>query len=349
MIDVGLIGFGLAGRFFHAPIISAVPGLRLSGIVQRSGSEASLLHPNARVVKSVEELLAMEQIRLIVVATPNDSHVSLTELCLRAGRDVVVDKPFAPSLREAEALVKLASEKKRLLTVYHNRRWDADFQSIHKLVSEGALGRMVLFETNYDRYRPNLKQNAWRERSGPATGIFFDIGPHLIDQALQLFGTPQSLYADLRIERDAGVVDDSFDVMMYYPHGLRAILRSSIMAVVSRPRFILHGSGGSFRKELIDPLESLLRSGKVPDAESWNVEPESNWGQATFVKDDQIVHERIPSKGDWRSFYSGVRDAMLGTAPPPVTSQQMLDVMRALELAQESSRLQKALPWPVQI
>lgn len=348
MIDVGLIGFGLAGRYFHAPIISAVPGLRLAAIVQRSGADAALLYPNARILRSVEELLSMQQIRLVVVATPNDTHVPLTQECLASGRDVVVDKPFAPTLQEARALVKFAAEKNRLLTVYHNRRWDADFQAIRKLVGKGALGRMVLFETNYDRYRPNLKQNAWRERSGPGSGIFFDIGPHLIDQALQLFGAPEALYADLRIERDAGVVDDSFDVVMHYPHGLRAVLRSSIMAVVSRPRFILHGARGSFRKDSIDPLESMLRSGKVPEGESWNVEQESNWGLATFLQGDQLIQERIPSRGDWRSFYAGVRDALLGVAPPLVTMQQMLDVMRAIELAQESNRQRRTLPWPAE-
>ena len=346
MIDVGLIGFGLAGHYFHAPIIAAVPGLRLAAILQRSGTEAALLYPNTRIIRTIEEMLSMEQIRLIVIATPNETHVPLARLCLTAGRDVVVDKPFAPTLAESEELVKLAAEKNRLLAVYHNRRWDADFQAIHKLVSEGALGRITLFETNYDRYRPRLKANAWRERSGPGSGIFFDIGPHLIDQALQLFGTPEALYADLRIERDEGVVDDSFDVVMYYPQGLRAVLRSSIMAVVPRPRFILHGSRGSFRKELIDPLEGMLRRGELPEGESWNVEPESNWGLATFVRDEEVVQERIPSQGDWRSFYAGVRDAILGTAPPPVTTKQILDVMRAIELAQESSRLGKKLPWP---
>lgn len=345
MIDVGLIGFGLAGRCFHAPIISAVPGLRVAAILQRNGSEAALLYPHARMVRSVEELLSLEQIRLVVVATPNETHVPLTQLCLAAGRDVVVDKPFAPTLHEAEALVKFAAERKRLLTVYHNRRWDSDFQAIHKFVGQGALGRIVLFETNYDRYRPNLKANAWRERGGPGSGIFFDIGPHLIDQALQFFGAPEALYADLRIERDAGVVDDSFDVVMHYPHGLRAVLRSSIMAVVPRPRFILHGTRGSFRKELIDPLESMLRRGELPVGESWNVEPEENWGVATLVKGEQVVQERIPSQGDWRSFYAGVRDAMLGAGPLPVTSEQMLDVMRVIELAQESNRLRQTLPW----
>ncbi|GAC1617621.1 MAG: oxidoreductase [Candidatus Acidiferrum sp.] len=346
MMDVGLIGFGLAGRYFHAPVISAVPGLRLAAIVQRSGSEAALIYPHARIVRNVDELLAMRQIRLIVIATPNDTHVPLAQLCLEAGRNVVVDKPFAPTFHEAEALVKFGSEQKRLLTVYHNRRWDADFQAIHKLVSQGALGRIVLFETNYDRFRPNLKQNAWRERIGPGAGIFFDIGPHLIDQALQLFGTPEALHAELRIERDSGVVDDSFDVVMHYPRGLRAALRSSIMAVVSRPRFLLNGTRGSFRKELIDPLESMLRRGELPDGESWNVEREENWGLATFVQGEQLVQQRIPSQGDWRTFYAGVRDAILGLAPPPVTSREMLDVMRAIELAQESSRLRQTLPWP---
>jgi scyllo-inositol 2-dehydrogenase (NADP+) len=346
MIDVGLIGFGLAGRFFHAPVIRAVPGLRLAAILQRSGGEAAQVYPDVRTVRSVDEMLSIEQIRLIVIATPNETHVPLAQRCLAAGRDVIVDKPFTPTLHEAEALVKYAAERKRLLTVYQNRRWDGDFQAIRKLVAGGSLGRIVLFETNYDRFRPHLKQNAWRERPGPGSGIFLDLGPHLIDHAFQLFGVPEALTADLRIERDAGLVDDSFDIVLHYPRGLRAVLRSTMLATVPRPRFILHGTLGSFRKDHLEPLEPTLRRGEVPQGESWDLEPEENWGVATLVQAERLVRQPIPSHGDWRAYYAGVRDALLGLAPPPVSTQEMLDVMRALELAQESNRLRKTVPWP---
>jgi len=190
MIDVGLIGFGLAGRSFHAPVIHAVPGLRLAAIVQRSGNEAASLYPDARIVRSVEELLAISDIRLIVIATPNDTHCCIAQQCLDAGRDVVVDKPLAPTLEEALQLAKFARERGRLLTVYHNRRFDGDFQAIRQLVASGRLGRIVRFESNYDRFRPHLKANAWRERSGSGAGVFMDLAPHLIDHALVLFGLP---------------------------------------------------------------------------------------------------------------------------------------------------------------
>src|ERR1700738_1489181 len=175
MINVGLIGFGLAGRAFHAPVIHAVPGLRLAAILQRSGNDAGELYPGVRVVRNVEELLAISEIRLVVIATPNDTHHPIARQCLAAGRDVVVDKPFAPTLEEALDLLNFAQERCRLLTVYQNRRYDGDFQAMQQLVASGKLGRIVRFESNYDRFRPQLKTGVWRERSGPGSGILFDL------------------------------------------------------------------------------------------------------------------------------------------------------------------------------
>src|ERR1700674_5275750 len=217
MIDVGLIGFGLAGRAFHAPVIRAVPGLRLAAILQRSGTQAAEQYPDVRIVRSVEELLSVESIRLVVIATPNDTHYSLARACLAAGRDVVVDKPFTTTLEEAKTLVQFAKDSHRLLTVYQNRRYDGDFAAIRQLVAEGTLGRIVRLETSYDRFRSHLKPSAWRERSAPGAGILFDIAPHLIDHALLLFGLPQSISADVRIEREHALADDSFDIVLRYP------------------------------------------------------------------------------------------------------------------------------------
>lgn len=347
MIEVGLIGFGLAGRSFHAPVIRAVPGLRLAAIVQRRGSEAAEAYPDVRIVRSLEELLAIPEIRLIVIASPNETHYPFASQCLAAGKDVVVDKPFATTLAAAVDLVQFAKQCGRLLTVYQNRRYDGDFAAIRDLVARGTLGRIVRFETNYDRFRPHLRPNAWREQSAPGAGILFDIGPHLIDHALLLFGPPEAITADIRVERDGALADDAFDIFLHYPRGLRAALRSSILAVAQRPRFVLLGTQGAFFKQTFDPQENNLRRGYIPKDAPWGAEPEENWGVLTLADAAGVTTQsRIPSHpGDYRDYYANVRDVLLGQATPVVTSQQALDVMRALELARESSSTHRTIPW----
>ena len=348
MIDVGLIGFGLAGRSFHAPVIRAVPGLRLAAISQRSGDEAAKLYPDARIVRSVEELLAMPEIRLIVVATPNDTHHPIAQQCLAAGRDVVVDKPLAPTLEEALDLVEFARERGCLLTVYQNRRYDGDFQAVQQLVASGRLGRIVRFESNYDRFRPQIKANAWRERSGPGTGILFDLAPHLIDHALVLFGLPEAVTADIRVERDNAIADDSFDLTLHYAGSLRALLRATMLAPVTRPRFILHGTNGAYVKHAFDVQGPKLRAGRIP----WNETPseaelEENSGVLTLVNAEGTWTKRLvpPAPSDYRTYYANVRDFLLGTAMLAVTPQHALNVMRVLELARQSSARRCTIPW----
>jgi scyllo-inositol 2-dehydrogenase (NADP+) len=346
MIDVGLIGFGLAGRAFHAQVIRATPGLRLAAIVQRHGNEAAEKYPDVRVVRSVGELLDICEIRLVVIATPNESHAPIARQCLEAGRDVVVDKPFATTLKEAAGLVELARTWGRLITVYQNRRYDGDFQAIRQIVADGTLGRIVRFETNYDRFRPDLKPGAWRERVGPGSGIFFDIAPHLIDHALVLFGLPEAVTADIRGERTVAVVDDSFDVMLHYPAGMRAVLRSTMLAVAPRPRFVLHGTRGSFLKQTFDPQEINLRRGYVLENGPWGGEPEKDWGVLVTMENDVVTKRSVPSaSSDYRDYYANVRDAILGRATLAVTPEYALDVMRVLEMAQESSRARCMIAW----
>jgi scyllo-inositol 2-dehydrogenase (NADP+) len=348
MIDVGLIGFGLAGRAFHAQVIRAVPGLRLAAILQRSGNEAAEKYPDVRIVRTLDELLAIKEIRLVVIATPNDSHFPLAQQCLAAGRDVLVDKPFTTTLDEAIALVESAKKQCRLLTVYQNRRYDGDFQAIVKLVASGALGRIVRFESNYDRFRPQLRSGAWRERPGPGTGIFFDIAPHLIDHALLLFGMPEALTADIRIEREGAVADDAFDLAFHYPRGLRADLRSSILAATTRPRFLLHGTQGAFVKQSFDPQENNLRHGHIPTDSAWGAEPEENWGLITLSENGVLTERRVPSANcDYRDFYANLRDAILGKDKLAVSPEWALDVMRLLELARQSSKERRTVSVPV--
>jgi len=347
MINVGLIGFGLAGRSFHAPVISAVPGMRLAAILQRQGDEAASAYPQAKIVRSLDELLAIPDLQLIVIATPNDTHAPFARAALAAGRNVVVDKPFTTSYQEAVDLVKFAEKFGKLLTVYQNRRYDGDFQAIRQLVAEGALGRIVRFETNYDRFRPNLKPNAWREKPEPGAGILFDIGPHLIDQAMILFGKPEAITADVRIEREGGLADDGFDIMFHYPKCMRAVLSSNILAAVSRPRFLLFGTKGAFLKQTVDPQENNLRFGKIPKEGPWGAEPEENWGLLTLSDGTNTTQRRIPSgTGDYRDYYANVRDVIEGKALPFVPLPYALNVMNALELCRESSDARRTVPWP---
>ncbi len=346
MIEVGLIGFGLVGRAFHAPVIRAVPGLHLAAILQRSGNEAAGKYPDVRIVRSMDELLSIPEIRLVVIATPNETHYPLARQCLEAGRDVVVDKPFTTTLNEAVSLVQIAKGANRLITVYQNRRYDGDFQAIRQLVVAGTLGSIVRFETAYDRFRPQLKPGAWRETSRPGSGILFDIAPHLIDHALVLFGLPEGVTADVRVERENAVADDAFDITLHYSNGMRAVLRSSILAAAPRPRFVLLGMQGSFVKQTFDPQEMNLRRDYIPSDSAWGAEPEENWGVLTIPKGDSFEQRRIPSANcDYRDYYANVRDAILGRAAPAVTPEYALDVMRMLELARASNQKRCTIPW----
>jgi scyllo-inositol 2-dehydrogenase (NADP+) len=345
MIDVGLIGFGLGGRCFHAPVIRGVPGLQLSAILQRTGDSAAQAYPDTRIVRSLDELLAIDSIRLIVISTPNQTHFPLTKRCLEAGRDVVVDKPFTTTVAEAVELLRIAKKLGRVLTVYHNRRFDADFQALRQTVAAGDLGRVVRFESTYDRFRPVRKPGAWREDPGAGSGVLFDLAPHLLDQSFLLLGTPLAVTADIRIERSGFSTDDAFDLLLHYPHGSRALLRATMMSAAPRPRLVLLGEKGSYLKREFDPLEPNLRAGLVPSGPSWVVEKEENWGELTLVENGITTQRKIPSTGDWREFYANVRDAILGKAPLLVMPQQVLDVMLALELALESNSKRATIPW----
>lgn len=345
-VQVGLIGFGLGGRVFHAPIIRAVPGLQLAAIVERSGDSARTAYPDVKVVRSVSELLAIDSIELVVVTTPNPTHLDLARQCLQAGRHVVVDKPFATTAAEAAQLVQIAEEKKRLITVYQNRRWDGDFLTLRRVAQDGSLGRLVLFESHMERYRPTLKADAWRELPTPGSGLWFDLGPHLLDQAFVLFGPPESMTAELRAERDGAAVDDAFDVVLHYPK-MRALLRSNLLTCVTGPRFRLNGTQGSFVKYGSDPQEDALKGGATPDQRNWGKEPNESWGTLSIANGDKITEARVPTEiGDYARYYQNVRDAIVSGAPLDVSPQHALRIMQALELGIESSRRGCKLPFP---
>jgi len=341
MLNVGLVGWGFASKVFHAPVIRAVEGLHLTTIVQRSGAGAGDPgYADVEFVRSVEELLA-RPIDLVVVATPNTSHHPIAKQALLAGRHVVVDKPFTVTLADAEDLVRLGAEARRVLSVYQERRYTGDCVTVQKVVAEGLVGRVVTFEHHFDRFRPALKPGAWREQQLPGSGVWYDLGPHLLDYALQLFGVPQAIGADIRIERDGAVVDDAFDVTLQYPR-MRAVLRASMLAAGSAPTFVVRGTNGSFIKYGQDPQEEALKAGGTPDMPDWDLESPELYGRLTTPEGTRAV-PTVPST--FTRYYENVRDAIVGKAPLAVTPQQALDVMRGLVLAVASSQQRCVLPW----
>ncbi len=341
MLKVGLVGFGFAGKVFHAPVIRAVEGLRLTTIVRRSGGGApDPGYADVEFVRSVDELLTRAT-DLVVVATPNTSHHPIAKQCLLAGRHVVVDKPFTTTVAEAEELVHLAATKGRVLSVYQERRYTGDFVTVQRLLSEGVLGRVAIFESHFDRFRSELRPGAWREQPLPGSGVWFDLGPHLLDQALLLFGIPEAISADIRIERDSAAVDDAFDVTLHYPR-LRALLRASLLTVTPGPSFAVHGTKGSFVKHGLDPQEGALKAGRTPDEPNWDVEPPELYGQLTTPEGTRTI-PTTPSS--FTRYYENIRDVILRKVQPAVMPQHALDVMRGLELAVASNRKRCVLPW----
>ena len=350
-IRAGVIGYGLAGHVFHASVIDHTPGLALAAIVERSGNAAAIAFPHARTVRSVEELLADDSIRLCVVATPNESHVPLARQCLEAGRTVVIDKPFALASADAADLAELARALGLTLSAFHNRRWDGDFLTLQSLLASGRMGRVVSYESHFDRFRPLPRLEAWRESGGPGGGILFDLGPHLIDQALVLFGDPTGIWAEVRTERPGARADDAFDLHLAYGTGGPSVwLRATMSAATPGARFIVHGmgvdspegpGGASWVKWGLDPQEAALKAGDTFATPGFGYEPEAGWG--TLATADG-AEERIETEpGDYRRYYAGVRDAILEHKPPPVTAADAWKTLRLVELARESSETGRTL------
>src|SRR5579872_978883 len=347
MVRVGLIGFGLAGQAFHAPMIRGVEGMELACVLERHTNNATVRYPEVRIARRLDEMLSDESINLVVVATPNDTHFSYSKAALEAGRHVVVDKPLTPTMKEAEQLVRLAAERKRLISVYQDRRWDGAFITVKKLIQSGAVGKVAEYETRFDRFRLDAKPGAWREVADfPAAGVLWDLGPHVIDGALVLFGEPESIYAAALCQRETSKVDDAFDVIMQYPH-LRATLRARIIAYAPSHHLLVHGTEGSFVKYGMDPQEEILRGPNCPDGldwgANWGLEPEERWGILSRV--GETPRKVKTERGDYRGFYANVRDAIEKRAPLDVTPEQALRTMRALLLAHKSSREGRTVRW----
>jgi scyllo-inositol 2-dehydrogenase (NADP+) len=348
-ISVGLAGFGLAGRVFHAPLISVTSGLQLTHVVERRSEESKTIYPDVTVVRDFDALLGSGGPELVVIATPNDTHAAFAQRALQAKKHVVIDKPFASSTVEADGLIDLARRAGRLLSVYQNRRWDGDFRTVRQVIAEGLLGHIVQYEAHFDRFRPVVNQSSWKERRTAGSGLLYDLGSHLIDQALLLFGTPAFVTADVRVERPGSSVDDCFDVLLRYDGdgGPRVRLRASKLVREPGPRIQIHGTQGSFVKCGVDPQEDALAVGRRPGKDiPWGVEPVEQWGLLHTETAAGTVRKRIETlPGCYQAYYEDIRDAILDGRAPAVTAEDGRRTIRTIELAVESSTSRRTTPW----
>jgi predicted dehydrogenase len=347
-LRVGLVGYGYAGKTFHAPLISAVPDLQLAAVASSDAAKVHADWPDVAVHAAPAELIARDDIDLVVIATPNDTHHPLARAALLAGRHVVVDKPFTVALADARELVVLARERGRVLSVFHNRRWDGDFLTLRRLIAGGRLGRVVEMDSRHDRFRPEVRQR-WRESGGPGAGLWFDLGPHLVDQALQLFGRPRAITLARELTRDGALADDWFHASLRYDR-LHVHLHAGMLVAASAPRFAVHGTRGSFVKDGLDAQEDALKAGMRP---AWP--PQAGWGAdpgrallVTRAPDGSAIDEPVAMQpGAHQAFFAAVAAAIRGEAPNPVPAQEALDVMALIELGIESAAQRRELEWAI--
>ncbi|CZV76960.1 TPA: oxidoreductase [Enterobacter cloacae] len=334
-IRVGLIGYGYASKTFHAPLIAGTPGMALAAV---SSSDATKVHadwPTVPVVSEPKHLFNDPNIDLIVIPTPNDTHFPLAKAALEAGKHVVVDKPFTVTLSQARELDALATSLGRLLSVFHNRRWDSDFLTVKALLSEGTLGEITFFESHFDRFRPQVR-NRWREQAGPGSGIWYDLAPHLLDQAVNLFGLPVSMTVDLAQLRPGAQTTDYFHAVLSYPQR-RIVLHGTMVAAAESARYIIHGTRGSYVKFGLDPQEDRLKNGERLPQEDWGYDMRD--GVVTKVEGETLVEETLlTSPGNYPAYYAAVRDALNGTGENPVPASQAIQIMELIELGIESAK-----------
>ncbi|MFE8049847.1 oxidoreductase [Brenneria goodwinii] len=340
VIRVGLLGYGYASKTFHAPLIAGTAGMELTAV---SSSNADKVHADwakVNVVSDPQTLFNDEDIDLIVIPTPNDTHFPLAKQALAAGKHVVVDKPFTVTLSQAHELGLQAEHQGKLLSVFHNRRWDSDFLTLKQLFHTGVLGDVVYMESHFDRYRPEIRQR-WREDGSEGSGIWYDLGPHLLDQALQLFGLPVAIQVDLAQLRPGSKATDYFHATLIYPQR-RVVLHASMLVVAPSARYIVHGSRGSFVKFGLDPQEDQLKKGERPPLANWGQDRQD--GVLTLFRDGVTAEQTVSTlPGDYPAYYAAIRDALTGKGENPVTVHQAIQVMELIELGLASHQQKRVM------
>jgi len=343
IIKVGMAAFGMSGKVFHAPFITANPNFELTKIVERSKDLSKEFYPKVRIVKSFDELLTDPEIELIIVNTPDSTHYEYTKQALNAGKHVIVEKPFTTTVSQAEELVFLAREKALTLSVYQNRRWDADFLTVQHIIKKGLLGRLVEYESTFQRYRNFIKPGTWKESGEAGGGLTYNLGSHLIDQALVLFGKPEAIYAETAIMRDGGKVDDYFLIRLIYPQ-IKVNLKASYLMREPLPRFILHGTLGSYVKYGTDKQEEALTAGEKPDSPHWGEETEEEWGIINTEIEEKVFRGKYPSlTGNYAGFYQNVYEHIRKDTPLLTDAQDIIEVIKVIEAAYKSQQTRSVI------
>ncbi|CAM3872103.1 oxidoreductase [Xenorhabdus thuongxuanensis] len=339
-LKVGLVGYGYASKTFHAPLIAGTPNIELVAISSSDADKVKKDWPTISVVSSPEELFIDPNIDLIVIPTPNDTHYPLAQKALAAGKHVVVDKPFTITVEQAQLLKKQAEEANLLLSVFHNRRWDSGFLTVKSIIKENKLGALKYYESHFDRYRPVVRQR-WREAAGAGSGIWYDLAPHLLDQAVQLFGKPQAITADFSMVRPNAETADYFHAQLTYSD-LKVVLHATMLAAAESPIYTLHGMAGSYTKYGLDPQEERLKAGERPPRADWGYDARD--GYMTLSQDDNWVTKVFPTvPGNYGAYYAAIRDAILFGKPNPVTASEAILVMKLIESGEKSAKEQRTI------
>lgn len=342
-IKTALLSYGMSGQVFHAPFINLHPGFELLGSWERSKKLIQEDYPGVKSFPSLESILEDESIDLVIVNTPTSTHFEYTKKVLLAGKHALVEKAFTTTVAEAEELNALAAAKGLKLTVFQNRRWDSDFKTVQKIVKEGVLGEIVEAEFHFDRYNPDLSPKLHKETINSGAGTLKDLGPHVIDQMLCLFGMPEAVFADSRITREHSIVDDYFDVLLYYPN-FRARLKAGFFVREPNPSYVVHGKLGSFLKPRGDVQEDEAKLGKKPNLTDWGTEKPGNEGLLHTEIDGKIIRERVPTlQGNYYSLFDGMYQAIANNEAEPVTAQDGINVMKIIEAAFQSSEQKKVI------
>jgi len=342
-INTALCSFGMSGWVFHAPFITTNPGFNFYGVWERTKNLAQEKYPGVKTFRSLEAMLADKNIELVVVNTPSVTHYDFAKQVILAGKHLIVEKPFTPTVAQAQELIDLAKKKNVKLSVYQNRRYDSDYKTVKKILDEGWLGNIVDAAIHYDRYVPALSYKVHKETPTPGVGALYDLGSHLIDQALLLFGTPLAVFADITINRPDSKVDDYFDLKLFYPNH-RMTLKSSYYVREALPGYIFHGTLGSFIKHKTDVQETDLQANKKPGSSDWGTEPDSQKGLLHTEKDGKIIKEYVQSlQGNYADYYNGIYHAIRNNTAVPVSGEEGMKVIQVIEAAIKSNKEKKVI------
>jgi predicted dehydrogenase len=337
-IKTAIASYGMSGQVFHGPLLKVNNNFDVLQILERSKNISKDIFPNASIVRSFDEILQNPDVGLVIINTPDMLHFEMAKQAIEAGKHIVVEKPVARKSAEAEELLQLAKSKGIVFTVYQNRRWDGDFRTVQKVINEAKFGRLIEFESHFDRYRTFIAPNTWKEKGDEYSGVLYNLGSHMVDQVYVLFGKPMAVTAHLRIVREGGVVSDYYDIRLEYK-GFSALLKCSYLVKDPGPRYTIHGEYGTFYKSGIDPQEETLKTGKLPEGEDWGMEPVEEWGTLVYEEAGEDVEELIETlPGCYPVFYENVYDAIRNGAELFVKPEEAIGVLKVLEACILSNR-----------